>query len=198
MSNAKSLTIKSFSKISAGLLVLGAIGLASQAHAQTVDMPFDGNIPGSCTFGTITPGVLARLIGPGPNYAVMATAPGVTPGGGPPVGTASSVTVTCTTPSVLTIAAPTGSGPVGFTPAVRQALVQSANGGPLASANVGGTFEPGGPWNTTNPTMPLLPGAPQLLNVSMVAGNGPLAPPVPGPLPTGNYSYTVNLSITGN
>jgi hypothetical protein len=193
MSNVKSLL-----RISAGLLVLGAIGVAAQAQAQTVTMPFDGNVPGSCAFGTVTPGVLAKpAFGPGANYVVMAT------GGGlpiPPTGTASSVTVTCTNNSVLTIAPPTGSGPVGFAPAVRQAIVQrNNNAGPLdqASANVGGVFEPGGPWNVTNPTMPLNPG-PQLLNVSMVAGNGPLAPIPPTPLPTGNYSYTVNLSITGN
>ncbi len=162
-------------------------------------MPFDGNVAGSCTFATPVAGVLAKpLIGPGSNYSVMAT------GGGlpiPPTGTASSVTVTCTNNSVLTIAAPTGAGPVGLAPVTRQAIVQRGNStNPLdmASANVGGVFDPGGgPWNITNPTMPLNPG-PQLLNVSMVAGNGPLAPLVPGPLPTGNYSYSVNLSITGN
>jgi hypothetical protein len=43
MSNAKSLI-----RISAGLLVLGSIGVAGQAQAQTVDMPFDGNVYAGC------------------------------------------------------------------------------------------------------------------------------------------------------
>ena len=36
-----------------------------------------------------------------------------------------------------------------------------------------------------------------VLNISMVAGSGPNNPPAPL-LPTGNYTYTINLSITGN
>jgi hypothetical protein len=194
--------VKSLTKLSAGLLVLGAIGLASQAHAQTVDMPFDGNVPGSCTFGTITPGVLARPpLGGGPN-AVMANGGGTPLNTSPSTGTASSVTVTCTASSVLTIAPPTGSGPVGFTPATLQAVVQKTGGGsPLdfASATVGATFAPtgSGPWGQTNRTVTLINGTTPL-TVSLVAGsNAPIGPANP-PLPTGNYSYTVNLSITGN
>jgi hypothetical protein len=196
MSNVKSLI-----RISAGLLVLGSIGLAAQAQAQTVDMPFDGNVPGSCTFGTVTPGVLVRANGPGV-AAVMATGGGTPIGGGPGVGTASKVTVTCTAPSVLSVAVPTGSGPVGFTPGTVQTLVQRATGGgPLdyASATAGPNYETIGPWSQTNRTMTLNAG-PTPLNVNMVAGFGNNNPPPlpPAPLPTGNYSYKVNLSITGN
>ena len=66
----------------------------------------------------------------------------------------------------------------------------------MASANVGGTFESVGPWNTTNPTMQLQTGS-TVLNISLAAGSGPNNSLAPF-LPTGNYTYTINLSITGN
>jgi hypothetical protein len=187
MSNVKSLI-----RISAGLLVLGSIGFAGQAQAQSVDMPFDGNVPGSCTFGTVTPGVLVRSsLG-----AVMAAGGGVF-GPTPTNGTAARVTVTCTGGSALTVAVPTGAGPAGFVPNTVQAIVQKANGPEIASARLGPAFDPIAPWNLPNPTtMPLLTGATQL-NVSLAVGAGAGVPNSP-PIPTGNYSYKVNLSITGN
>jgi hypothetical protein len=198
MSNAKSLMIKSFSKISAGLLVLGAISLASQAHAQTVDMPFDGNIPGSCTFGTITPGVLAKSAN---GFAVMAGGGGVLPIA-PVTGTAARVTVTCSGNSAVTIAVPTGSGPAGFAPNTVQGIVQKGTGlnvTDMASARSGPAFDGGaGPWGITNASVPLIAG-PTQLNVSLAVGTGTNLPPTPPSFVTpGNYSYTVNLSITGN
>jgi hypothetical protein len=173
MSNVKSLI-----RISAGLLVLGSIGFAGQAQAQSVDMPFDGNVPGSCTFGTVTPGVLVRSsLG-----AVMAAGGGVF-GPTPTNGTAARVTVTCTGGSALTVAVPTGAGPAGFVPNTVQAIVQKANGPEIASARLGPAFDP-------------ITGATQL-NVSLAVGAGAGVPNSP-PIPTGNYSYKVNLSITGN
>jgi hypothetical protein len=186
--------VKSLTKLSAGLLVLGAIGLASQAHAQTVDMPFDGNVPGSCTFGTVTPGVLTRFS----PLAVMAAGGGVVPPTLPGSGTAARVTVTCTGNSALTVAAPTGTAPAGYVPTTVQAIVQKATNGPeTASAKLGPAFDTVGPWNQpmTN-SMPLGAG-PTQLNVSLAVGAGG-NPPNAVPVPTGNYSYKVNLSITGN
>lgn len=188
------LNAKSCLNISAGLLLLTSIVSASQAQAQSVNVPMNGNVPGSCTFGAVTAGTLAKHSSP---YAVM----GATPTFAGAVGSAGRVTVTCVGSSALTVAAPVGSGPVGFTPTVVQAVVQKGNSSipsDLASASTGGVFEPGGPWNTTNPSMPLPPG-PTVLNVNMVAGLGMTGPgPIPGPLPIGNYNYTINLSITGN
>jgi hypothetical protein len=188
------LNAKSCLNLSASLLLLSSIVSASQAQAQSVNIPMNGNIPGTCTFGAVSSGTLAKHNNS--PYAVMA-ATGSFPGA---VGTAGRVTVTCQGSSALTIAAPVGSGPIGFTPGVVQAVVQKANSTlplDMASANTGGTFEPVGPWNTTNPSMPLLSG-PTVLNVSMVAGAAPGPGPILGPLPTGNYTYTINLSITGN
>jgi hypothetical protein len=192
MSNVKSLI-----RISAGLLVLGAIGVAAQAQAQTVDMPFDGNVPGICTFGTITPGVLAKS----PNgFAVMGAGGGVVP----PVaanGTPARVTVTCNGNSAVTIAVPTGSGPAGFAPATVQGIVQkgtSLNVADMASARSGPVFDGGGVWAVPTTNVPLTPG-PTQLNVSLAVGTGNNLPPTPPSAVTpGNYSYKVNLSITGN
>lgn len=190
------LNAKSCLNLSASLLLLSSIASASQVQAQSVNIPMNGNVPGTCTFGSVSGGTLAK----GSLFsAVMATGGGIPVLGGPAVGTAGRVTVTCQSGSALTIAPPMGSGPIGFAPSVVQALVQKGTStGPLdlASANTGGTFESGSPWSTTNPTMPLSPG-PTILNVSMVAGSGPNNPSAP-PLPTGNYNYTINLSITGN
>jgi hypothetical protein len=189
MSNVKSLI-----RISAGLLVLGSIGVAAQAQAQTVDMPFDGNVPGSCTFGTVTPGVLTRFS----PVAVMAAGGGVVPPTLPGGGTAARVTVTCTGNSALTVAAPTGTAPAGYVPTTVQAIVQKAtNGAETASAKLGPVFDTVGPWNQPmTTTMPLTVG-PTQLNVSLAVGAGGNVPNQPI-VPTGNYSYKVNLSITGN
>ncbi len=191
MSNVKSLI-----RISAGLLVLGSIGVAGQVQAQTVDMPFDGNVPGACTFGTVTPGVLARST----PVAVLAAGGGIFP----PTstnGSAARVTVVCTGNSALTIGVPTGAGPAGFVPNTVQGIVQrGTNSGPgdVASAKSGPAFENAGPWATTNATMPLAAG-PTQLNVSLAVGTGVTVPPTPPSAVTpGNYSYKVNLSITGN
>jgi hypothetical protein len=191
MSNVKSLI-----RISAGLLVLGSIGVAGQAQAQTVDMPFDGNVPGACTFGTVTPGVLAKS----PNgFAVMGAGGGVVPPL-PTNGSAARVTVTCTGISAVTIAVPTGAGPAGFAPATVQGIVQKGTGLlDMASARSGPAFDGGaGPWGIANTSVPLGNGITQL-NVSLAVGTGNNLPPTPPSAVTpGNYSYKVNLSITGN
>jgi hypothetical protein len=187
MSNVKSLI-----RISAGLLVLGSIGVAAQAQAQTVDMPFDGNVPGSCTFGTVTPGVLTRFS----PLAVMAAGGGIFPPT-PQNGTAARVTVNCTGNSALTIAVPTGTAPAGYVPTTVQGIVQKANSPEMASAKLGPAFEPIAPWGQPmTTTMPLVAG-PTQLNVSLAIG-APANTANPVPVPTGNYSYKVNLSITGN
>ncbi len=183
-------------KFSAGLLALSALVWASPAQSQTVNIPMNGNVPGSCTFGAVSGGTLAKVSGPAP--IMMASGGGIS-GGIFSAGTAGRVTVTCQNSSALTISPPTGSGPIGFAPSVVQAVVQkgtSLSSTDLAGANIGGTFEPVGPWATTNPTLPLQSG-PTVLNVSMVAGVTPSSPPAP-PLPTGNYTYNITLTITGN
>ena len=133
------LNAKSYFKFFANLLFLGTIVSTSQAQAQLVNNPINGNLLGSCTFVTVNGGTLVKH----PSFhAVTATGGGVSVGG-QSAGTAGSVTVNCQNSSALTIAPP-----IGFTPSVVQALVQKGNSTAppdMASANMGGTFESVGP-----------------------------------------------------
>jgi hypothetical protein len=188
---------KSYRHLSAGLLVVGSIlGCAFQAQAQTVNVPFNGNIPGSCVFGTPIAGTLAKHNVPG----IIAASTGVIAVGVSNTGTMGSVTITCQANSNVTIAVPVGSGPVGFAPPTVQAMLQRNNSTSnldLASAKTGIPID-GGAWTgITNPSIGV-PSGLSTLNVHMAAGT-PIGPgPIPAPLPLGNYSYTVNLSVTGN
>jgi hypothetical protein len=190
---------KSYSHLSAGLLVVGSIlGCAVQAQAQTVNVPFNGNVPGSCVFGAPVAGTLAKY--PSAPGIIAASSGLAALGGGPGAGTIGSVTITCQTNSIVTIAVPVGSGPVGFSPATVQGLLQRNGSGELASAKTGPSMEPGGPWNGVSSSSMTLPSGISTLNVHMAAGTPiSIVPgPIPAPIPTGNYNYTVNLSVTGN
>ena len=112
------LNAKYYFKFSANLLFLGTIVSTSQAQAQLVNIPMNGNVPGSCTFGAVNGGTLVKH----PSLpAVTATGGGVSVGG-QSAGTAGSVTVNCPNSSILTIVPP-----IGFTPSVVQALIQKGN-----------------------------------------------------------------------
>ena len=56
-----------------GLAVIGAVATASQVHAQSVDVPFDGSVGNSCTFGAPVGGTLA----PRANNKAMEASTGV-------------------------------------------------------------------------------------------------------------------------
>jgi hypothetical protein len=195
------LNTKSYRQLSAGLLVVSSIlGFAFQAQAQTVNVPFSGNVPGTCTFGTPVAGTLVKHPNPGTVAVLAATGPISL--GASTAGTPGSVTINCQSTSVVTVAVPVGSGPSGFAPATVQSIVQR-NGGStildLASARTGAPMDTFGPWSSaTNPTLSL-PSGLTTLNVHMAAGTPLNNPgPLPAPLPLGNYNYTVNLSVTGN
>jgi hypothetical protein len=192
------LNTKSYRQLSAGLLVVGSIlGCAFQAQAQTVNVPFGGNIPGTCVFGTPIAGTLAKH--PAPGIIAASTGPGSL--GGATTGTLGSVTITCQANSNVTIAVPVGSGPVGFAPPTVQAMLQRNNGInnlDMASAKTGPAMEGAGPWNSITNSSIGVPSGLSTLNVHMAAGT-PMAPgPIPAPVPLGNYNYTVNLSVTAN
>ena len=54
------LNSKSLIKISAGLILVSTIGFSGKAHAQSVAVPFSGNVTNTCLFTTPTAGVLAK------------------------------------------------------------------------------------------------------------------------------------------
>jgi hypothetical protein len=178
------LSAQSCLKLSANLLFLSTIGFSTPAQAQSVDVPFSGSVPPTCTFGTITNGILVK----DPTRAAIAGSVGVT---ALTVGTAGKANITCTSSTTLTVASPTAvSVPGSFSPAILQSVVQrgtNINPSDFTSTSVGGSFVP-------TPTTPLaLPAGASLLNVAMVAGTT-----TPGSIPSGSYSYTVKLTVASN
>lgn len=89
--------------IRAAVVLVGAFGFAGMAKAGTVDVPFSGNIPATCTFGTATPGALA--LGSSPNLLEASST----------AGTSGQVTVSCNTTATLTVGEPTRTGGTGAT-----------------------------------------------------------------------------------
>jgi hypothetical protein len=180
------LNAKSLLKLSAGLLVLGSIGIASKAQAQTADVPFNGTIPNVCSFGTPVSGTLSQS----GTFAAIEGSTGIT---GLSSGTAGSVSVTCSSNAgTLSIAAPvTVAAPATFAPATVQSIVQLGATANMTSAKTGPSFN-NTVWNGA--TTPIaLPAGISDLKVGMVAGVN-----TAGTLPGGTYSYTVKLTVAAN
>jgi hypothetical protein len=177
------LKIKSVLRV-AGLAIVGAVAAASQTHAQTVNVPFDGNIPNTCTFGAPVAGVLAKS-----GNAVTVEGAGGIPG--LTGGTAGSVTLNCLGGGNVTVAAPVVVAvPAGFNPAVSQAIVRLGTTANYTSN--GGPYDNGG-WAKPEAAL-AVPANAQTLTVGMIAGT----PGSTGAIPFGNYSYTVTLTAAPN
>ena len=170
----------------ASCVALGSIALGGKAQAQSVDVPFGGTITNTCTFGVPTTGALIRSW----NLNAVEGSTGVT---GFATGTAGKVTLNCTAGGSVVAAAPAPVAvPAGFTPVVRQAVVQLNASTSFTSANAGGNFNTTAAW--TKPTTPLtVTAGAQTLNVAMVAGTN-----VAGAPPAGTYTYNVRLTATSN
>jgi hypothetical protein len=179
------LKIKSVLRV-AGLAIVGAVAAASQTHAQTVNVPFDGNILNTCTFGAPVAGVLAKS-----GNAVTVEGAGGIPG--LTGGTAGSVTLNCLGGGNVTVAAPVVVAvPAGFNPPVRQAIVRLGTTADYTNNAAGGNYDTGA-WN--KPTAALaVPAGAQTLTVGMIAGT----PFSNGAIPFGNYGYTVTLTAAPN
>jgi hypothetical protein len=94
--------------IASTLVFAGSISCASSAFAQyaptTAEIPFEGNVPGACTFSNIKPGIL--------NLNVAGTGLG-TNSSYYPNGVAGNFDITCTASATLSVADPIqSSGPV--------------------------------------------------------------------------------------
>ncbi|MDB9495045.1 hypothetical protein PN441_07690 [Spirulina major CS-329] len=103
-----------------GLAVLGAITFAPKASAQTADVPFNGSVTSTCTFGTPAAGTVTAT-----GDTFTSTASG-------------TVTLTCNSAaSTLAIAAPTQvSGPALTATAVTSEVTGTAFNGGTAITNV--------------------------------------------------------------
>ncbi len=176
-----------------GLAVIGAVATASQVHAQSVDVPFDGSVGNSCTFGAPVGGTLA----PRANNKAMEASTGVA-GLATPTGTAGSVSISCIFGGSLTVATPVGTAPAGYTPAVTQSVVELASDGSATSANTGGNFNAAwAAFPTAALAIPADTGTPETLNVGMVIGQNAGGGAATN-IPPGLYNYSVTVTVTPN
>lgn len=152
----------------AGILALGSTTLASQAMAQTTaPVDFNGIVPGACTFGPVTNGVInANLAG---DRLVTAT-----PG---------RVGITCSEPAQVALTAPIPQSPaaIALTPAGGVGSVTS-DVVSTSGANVGET-------GTDTTAMALPVAGTDQLDVSMSFLNN-------AALPAGTYAFRVTLTAT--
>ena len=169
----------------ASCVALGSIAFGGKAQAQSVDVPFGGTITNTCTFGVPTAGVLVRS----GNLNAVEGSTGVT---GFATGTAGRVSLNCTAGGSVVSAAPAPVAvPAGFTPVVRQSVVQLNTSTSFTSASVGGNFN-ATPWTRATTALTVPAGA-QTLNVAMIAGTNAAGAP-----PAGTYTYNVRLTATSN
>lgn len=175
----------------ASCVALGSIGLAGKANAQvtaTTAVTTTALTASTCTITAGVAPVLART--PGGLNAVEA-GNGIFGLGA--TGSVGVMTVTCPSGGSLTVAPPSGFGPAGFNPTVRQSVAQLATSSSFTSASVGGNFD-GGAWN--RPTTPMIipsAAAGQTVNVGMIIGTNAVGNP-----PAGTYSYSSAVTVTGN
>lgn len=141
------------SLLTAALIFVGSVALAPKTMAQTVDVPFTGNVGGACSFGQVIPGSL------GVNQPTNPTALA----GGFSGGAFGKVSVSCNTPARVMVSKPQQTGGPGLFPMFSDAMINSSFG----STNASGA-----------PPMPLPTGGPSVpLDVDMYVDNGsPLAP----------------------
>jgi len=108
------------SLLTAALVFVGSLALAPKTMAQTVDVPFTGNISGACSFGQVTPGSL------GVNQPTNPTALA----GGFPGGVFGRVSVICNTPASVVTSPPVQTAGPAFSPInTPMSAVRVANGG---------------------------------------------------------------------
>ena len=108
------------SLFTAALIFMGSLALAPKTMAQTVDVPFTGNVNGACSFGQVTPGSL------GLNQQTNPTALA----GGFTGGAFGKVSVICNTPASVITSPPVQTAGPTFSPInTPMSAVRVANGG---------------------------------------------------------------------
>lgn len=159
------------------LTVTAAAAFAPSTLAQTVDVPFNGTVPGLCSFGQPTAGTL------GMGGSTGSTASGGGYYGGPSGPTAlgsrgyggafGQVAVSCNQSARVTVSKPVQTAGPSFTPIYSSASINSSAGS-----------------TDSNGASPLsLPiGGYVTLDIDMIVDKGT-------PLTAGNYSYVTTLTI---
>ena len=147
-------------------LMTGVI-FSPSVFAQSVDVPFNGTVPGACTFNNPTPGVVV------PNNTFNPTA---LLGGTSGMGRTGFVQVNCNTSANVTISEPIQTGGFKFSPKSNysNASLTGANGDFIQT--------------TGTSTLPLKAGITNF-QVRMFSESTTVLPP-------GNYEFKVTLTIT--
>ena len=102
------------------LAVVGATGFATQATAQSIDVPFTGVVQGTCSFNNLVPGVMVSNVpGPGGN-GLDTQAPG---------GSSGAVTVICNQPATLLVGNAVQTAGPSFPASFIDVNVHSSDGG---------------------------------------------------------------------
>lgn len=167
-----SITPRAFLFLTSALGLVGSTFIAKSAVAQSVDVPFNGTVPGACTFNTPTPGVLAVNDTFKPTMLLGGTAVGGTIARG----RAGFVQVVCNTAANVTINEPVQTR--GFRFNIKRnfasAVLTGANGDVITT-------------NGTS-TLPMKAGTTNF-QVRMESESDSLIPP-------GEYEFYVTLTIT--
>lgn len=158
------------SLLTAALVLAGSVAMAPKTMAESIDVPFSATVGGACTFGPVTPGVLALGDGPVPNSTDILSA------NSPNGGIMGKVSVTCNQPARLTVSEPVQTAGPTFTPMASGAVVIAPNGDTNSF--------PGSAPLDLNGNGILTP-----LEVDMFVDKG-------SPLESGTYNYKVTLTVT--
>ena len=163
------------SLLTAALVLVGSVAMAPKTMADTVDIPFSAQVGGSCTFGPVTSGVLALMIGPSPTPGSPSSS-NILAASSPNGGSMGKVSVTCNQPANLRVSQPVQTGGPTFTPVMSNAFVSSPSGFTDSFA--------GSAPITLNPD-----GTPTPLEIDMMVEKD-------SPLESGTYNYKVTLTLT--
>jgi hypothetical protein len=146
--------------------------LAKSAAAQSVDVPFNGSVPGACIFNTPTPGVL----GVNDTFEPTILLGGTSLGGTLARGRSGFVQVVCNTPANVTINEPVQTRGFRFNlkRSFASAVLTGANGDVITTSGTS--------------TLPIKAGTTNF-QVRMEAESDSLIPP-------GEYEFYVTLTIT--
>ncbi len=162
------------SLFASALMLLGTVGFAGVASAETATVTFNGSVPGACSFNSATAsGSLQQwdVNGDGNQNDGLIAWPGYG-------GTMANISLTCT-----------GAGSLSMGDVVPDAS------NPASTYAYGGVFDQYGNYLTYNGgSTSISAGSTVPLQVGMHAYNQSYGTP----LPSGNYKYSVTLTATGN
>jgi len=151
--------------LTSALILVATATVSKSAFAQTVDIPFSGNVSGGCTFGTPTAATLG--INTLSNPTILSSA--YTANGG----TAGKISVSCSPSAKLSISIPVKTSGPDFTPSSLIGVASTSSGSTNSSSGAAPISLPAGN------SIPI--------TIDMYVTNS-------APLQAGTYNYKVTLT----